>query len=320
MPSQPPAMPQAARPQMGLGEWALLILLAAVWGGSFFFVAVAVKEFPPLTVVLLRVALAALTLHVLVRLFRVALPRAPQIWGALFVMGFVNNAVPFTLIVWGQTHIGAGLASIINATTPLFTVLVAHVATSDEKLSPGRLAGIGCGLAGVVVMIGPDALAGLGGDVFGQIAILGAALSYGIAAVYGRRFKRMGVAPMATATGQVTCSTLILLPLALAVDQPWTLAMPSWQAWGAVLGLSVVATALAYLMFFRLLASAGATNISLVTLLVPVSAILLGALVLGERLGAAEFGGLALIALGLAAIDGRPIGWLRRGRATTSPR
>ena len=225
-------MTSPASPRMSPLDWSLLLALSILWGGSFFFVGVAVKALPPFTIVLLRVMIAALALHIVLRATRTAMPRDGRIWLAFFGMGVLNNAIPFSLIVWGQTHIASGLASILNATTPLFTVLVAHALTSDERLTKGRIAGVLVGLAGVVVLIGPQALAGLGHDVLAQLAILGAALSYGFAAIFGRRFKRMGVPPLATATGQVTASSVLLLPIAMLVDRPWTLRL----AWTAGLG------------------------------------------------------------------------------------
>lgn len=291
--------------RMTFFDWCLLLALSILWGGSFFFVGVAVTALPPFTIVLLRVAIAAVALHLVLRMTRAAMPWDGRTWLAFFGMGLLNNAIPFSLIVWGQTHIASGLASILNATTPLFTVLVAHVLTTDERLSKNRVAGVLIGLAGVVVLIGPQALAGLGEDVLAQLAILGAALSYGFATIFGRRFKRMGVPPLATAAGQVTASSLMLLPVALLIDRPWNLPAPGLPVWGAILGLALLSTALAYVVFFRILASAGAVNLSLVTFLIPVSAIVLGALILGERMVATDFVGLALIGLGLAAIDGR---------------
>lgn len=294
---------------MGPLEWAMLLALSVLWGGSFFFTALAVRELPPLIIVTLRVGLAALLLLAVNRFLGVALPRDRRIWAAFLGMGLLNNAVPFCLIVWGQTHIASGLAAILNATTPLATVVVAHLLTPDEKMTGNRLAGVLVGLLGVVVMLGPSLLGGLGTNLLAQLACLAAALSYACAGVYGRRFQRMGVPPLTTATGQVTASTLLLLPVALAVDQPWTLAAPSLVTWGAVLGIAALSTALAYVLYFRILATAGATNLLLVTFLIPVSAILLGALVLGERLAALQLIGMALIAAGLAAIDGRLLRW-----------
>ncbi len=295
---------------MGPLEWALLVLLSVLWGGSFFFAEVALVELRPFTVVFGRVALAALTLMALVYLTGGRMPADRRLWGAFFVMGLVNNFIPFSLIVWGQTQITGGLASILNATTPVFTVLIAHFFTQDERLTVGRLSGVALGIAGVVVMIGPAALKGLGGNVLAQIAVVGAALSYGIAGVYGRRFG--GVPPLVTAAGQVTASTVLMFPVMMLLDRPWTLPMPGVETWGAVLGIALVSTAAAYVIFFRILATSGATNIMLVTLLVPVSAILLGVLILGETLEPVHIAGMVLIALGLAAIDGRALGMLRR--------
>ncbi|WGF90719.1 DMT family transporter [Marinivivus vitaminiproducens] len=290
---------------MSLADWLMLLALSGLWGGSFVFTGVAVKELPPLTIVALRVGLAALILAAALRVLRVRLPVDRQIWATFLAAGVLNNVVPFCLIVWGQTHIASGLASILNATTPFWTVLIAHALTDDEKLSGNRLAGVVIGFLGVIVMIGPATLAGLGTDVVAQLACLAAALSYALAGVYGRRFKRLGVAPMTAATGQVVASTLLLAPIAIMVDRPWTLDLPGAATIGAVAGLAALSTALAYVLYFRILASAGATNLLLVTLLIPVSAIGLGVLVLGERLGPGHLVGLAVIGVGLAAIDGR---------------
>jgi drug/metabolite transporter (DMT)-like permease len=298
-------------------EWGLLVLLSLLWGGSFFFTGVAVRELPPLTIVVLRVGLAALLLLAMVRAMGLRMPRNLADWAALGGMGLLNNAVPFCLLVWGQTRIASGLASILNATTPLWTVIIAHALTPDEKVTGKRLVGVVLGFAGVVVLIGPEALGGLSANLLAEIACLGAAVSYAFAGVYGRRFRRMGLAPMQTATGQVVASTVMLVPAALIVDRPWTLAMPDLPAWGALAGLAALSTALAYVIYFRILASAGATNLLLVTFLIPVSAIMLGATVLGERLAARDFYGMGLIGLGLLAIDGRPFGWRLRGRLTT---
>jgi drug/metabolite transporter (DMT)-like permease len=298
--------------RMTAAEWAILVALSILWGGSFLFVGVAVRELPPLTIVVVRVALAAAALFVVMRFLGVALPRERPAWAAFVGMGVLNNLVPFTLIAWGQGHLASGVASILNATTPLFTVLVAHVLTADERMSARKLAGVGVGFAGVAVMIGGAALSSLGVAVAAQIAILAAALSYAFAGVYGRRFKAMGVAPVATAAGMLAASSLMLTPVMLIVDRPWTLPAPSGAAAGALAALALLSTALAYILYFRLLASAGATNLLLVTFLIPVSAILLGITLLGERLEPRHFAGMALIGLGLAAIDGRL--FMRGGR------
>ena len=285
-------------------EWALLIFLGLVWGGSFFFNGVAVRELPPATFVALRVALAAAVVSGLLAARRLPWP-GREGWAVAFGMGMLNAALPFCLIVWAQTRIESGTASILNATTPLFTALAAHLLLRDERLTPGRVAGLAAGLAGVAVLIGPDAIRGLGGDVLAQAAVVAAAVSYAFAAVLGRSYARLGVAPMAAAAGQLICAAAVLAPVALMVDRPWTLAPPSAATWGAVLGIALLSTALAYVLLFRLLATAGATNTSLVTLVVPVSAVLLGVLFLGERLHPEQAVGMALIAGGLLVSDGR---------------
>lgn len=313
-------MTQAAiQKTMTASDWALLALLSIVWGGSFLFVGVAVRELPPLTIVALRVVTAASALLLTLRLMGVDLPRTRQVWAAFLGMSILNNVIPFTLIVWGQSHIASGLASILNATTPLFTVIVAHYLTDDERLTGQRFAGVIVGVAGVAVMIGAAAFASLDASILAQLAVLGAALSYGFSGVFGRRFKTMGIPPLATAAGQVTVSSAILLPAALIVDRPWTLAMPSTGAIVSLAALGLVSTAFAYLIFFRLLARAGATNVGLVTFLIPVSAILLGVLVLGETLAVRHMAGMALIGAGLILIDGRLLSGLKARLSIKEP-
>ncbi len=300
------AEPQSAiNPSMGVIEWVMLLTLSVLWGGSFFFVGVAVTALPTLSIVVLRVGLAALTLWAIILVMRRPIPMTSEVWIAFFGMGLLNNVVPFGLIVWGQQTIASGLASILNATTPLFTVIVAGLLLSDERMNALKLIGVTIGFVGVIIMIGVDALSGLTGNVWAQIAILGGALSYAFAGVYGRRFKRLGVDPLLTAAGQVTASTIVLAPVAILIDRPWNLPMPTVSIWSAIVGLAVLSTALAYILYFQILRRAGATNLLLVTFLIPVSAILLGSLVLGERLGWVHAAGMALIGLGLAAIDGR---------------
>ena len=293
---------------MALRVWLWLLSLTVLWGGSFFFAKVALAELGPFTVAFARVSLAALALALVVPL------RQDAPWRTYFAMGFLNNALPFSLIFWGQTEIAVGLASIINATTPLFTLVVAHFLTPDEKIDRTKIAALLIGLAGVVVLIGPDALIG-GSALWAQMACLGAALSYAFAGVYGRRFRRMGIAPAEAAAGQVTASAVLILPIMLVVDQPWTLsAPPSLTVSLALAGLALLSTALAYVLYFRILAAAGATNLLLVTLLIPVPATLLGSAVLGEQLEPGHFAGMALIGLGLVLIDGRIAGALRAAK------
>jgi drug/metabolite transporter (DMT)-like permease len=294
---------------MSVTDWVLLLALSLLWGGSFFFAQIAVAEVPPLTLAVLRVGFAALLLAVAVRAAGQRVPFA-RLWPSFAIMGLTNNAIPFTLFFWSQTQIPSGLASILNATTPLFTVLVAHLATHDDKLTPARLVGLIAGFGGVVTMIGPDLLKELGINVAAQLACLLAAFSYAIGGVYGRRFRYES--PLLVATGQLTASTLVLLPLAIVIDRPWLIPTPSASASVAVILLAALSTALAYLIFFRILARAGATNVMLVTFLIPITAILLGTFVLGESLEPQHFAGMAAIAIGLAAIDGRPARYLAR--------
>jgi drug/metabolite transporter (DMT)-like permease len=291
-------------PAMGATEWGLLILLSMLWGGSFYFFKVLVEALPPFTVVLGRVGLAAVALNLFLLAKGERMPTSPLLWRRFLVMGLLNNVVPFTLIVFGETRISSGLASILNATTPLFTVIVAHALTKSERLTVAKAAGVLLGFLGVAALIGPDALSGLGrSDGLGAAACLLAALAYAFAGVYGRRFK--GVPPLKVATGQITASTIILAPIAAVFDKPWTLAAPGPQVWAAFAGIAIFSTALAYLLYFRILATAGATNLLLVTFLLPVSALLLGVFALGEAIPARAFLGMALIGAGLAAIDGR---------------
>ena len=291
--------------RMNQNEWLMLLLLSVLWGGSFFFAGVLIRTMPPFTIVFLRVGLAALILNALVRALGKRMPVSPSLWRAFFGMGLLNNAIPFCLVVWSQGYIASGLAAILNATTPISTVMIAHLLTPDEKMTGNRFVGVMIGFIGVAVLIGPDSLKGLGTNVLAQVAVLMAAVCYAFAGVFGRRFKAMGIDPIVTATGQVTASAVLLFPVAMLIDHPWTLGMPALPAWAAIVGSSVFSTALGYILYFRLLATAGATNLLLVTFLIPVSAIIMGAFGLGEHLDVRHFAGLGLIGAGLAAIDGR---------------
>jgi drug/metabolite transporter (DMT)-like permease len=299
-------MTAAAQRAMTAREWGLLGLLSLLWGGSYFFVGVAIAEIPPLTLVTLRVGIAAALLWVSAPVLGVAPPRSMKALGALAVLGFGNNAVPFALITWGQTHLASGLASILVAATPLFTVLAAHALTAEEKLSGLKLFGTLGGMAGVAWLIGPDLLfGGASSNAWAELALLAAALSYALSAIYARRMPSLGLKPIDVAAGQATAATVFLAPLALFIDKPWTLPLPSGPVVASVLAIAAFSTALAFIVYFRILAGAGATNVLLVTLLTPATAVILGALFLHERLMTHQFLGFALIAAGLAFIDGR---------------
>lgn len=293
--------------QMSASNWGTLMFLAFIWGGSFFFNGIAVQELPTLTIVALRVTLAAVFLWIYVIAIGLRIPTSLGVWAALAVMGVINNAIPFTFIVYAQTSISSGLASILNATTPLFTILVAGTLLTDERFSLRKIIGVVIGFGGVFVMMGTSAFHGQSDTIIAQCASLVAAVSYGFAATFGRRFARMGVHPILVATGQVTWSSLILWPIAFWIDAPLSLPMPSMSVWWALIGLALVSTSLAYVLYFKLLQSSGATNLSMVTFLVPVSAIILGILFLGEHLTAPQLIGMGLIGLGLLVIDGRII-------------
>ena len=224
-------------------------------------------------------------------------------------MGALNNLIPFSLIVWGQTHIESGLASILNATTPIFSVVLAHFLTREERLTANRITGVTIGWIGVAMLIGIESLRGFGIEVMGQLAVVGATFSYACAAIYGRRFK--GINPLIVATGMLCGSTIMMTPLALVIEQPWNLS-PGITTLMALFGLAAVSTSLAYIIYFQVLATAGPTNLLLVTFLLPVSAILLGVVVLAERLAWNAFTGMGLIFIGLIAIDGRLLKMFKR--------
>ena len=290
--------------------WLLLIVLSVLWGGSFFFAEVALKELEPLTIVFGRVSLAALALIGFVYLSGERMPGGLKAWGPFFIMGGLNNLIPFSLIVWGQTHIDSGLASVLNATTPLFTVALAHLLTADEKLSANKGLGIVCGIVGVAVLIGPDALDGLGGQVWGKVAVLAGAVSYAFAGIYGRRLGHLPTS--VAAAGMLSGSSVMMLPLVMMVGTPMAAATAGASTLLSVAGLALLSTALAYMIYFHILARAGATNLLLATFLIPVSALALGILVLGERLSPAAALGMGLIFIGLAAVDGRLLKKLSR--------
>jgi drug/metabolite transporter (DMT)-like permease len=299
---------------MNRSDWLILLVLAFIWGGAFMFIGVAVRHVPPLTYVWLRLSIAAVAMLLFLKVKGQPLGLPREVWGSMLLLALLNNAVPFTLFGWGQTHIASGLASILNATTPIWGVVVAHLFTHDERMTPRKIAGVLLGFAGVATMIGPALLTDIGTDGLAQLACITASLSYALAAVWARRFKAMGLSPMSVTTGQLTAGSAMMLPVALIVDQPWTHPFPPLAAWGAIVALALACTALGYVMYFRLIDSAGATNALLVTLLVPPVAIFLGATFLGETLAPQDFFGLGLIAIGLAAIDGRVLRALSKRR------
>ncbi len=284
-------------------EWGLLLLLSAIWGGSFYFFAILIKEIPVFTIVFFRVFLAAAALWLVVLAKRLKTPQGWAQWKNYFVMGMINNVIPFSLIVWGESRVAPGLAAVLNATTPFFTVLIAHVFTANERLSWNRLAGALTGLLGVAALVGVDSIKSLGSDLMMQLAIVLASVFYGFSAVWARRFSTMP--PIVNAASQTTASSIMIFPLMMVFDHPWALPVPSSLAIFSQLGLALLCTAVAYILFFTILKRAGSTNISLVTFLVPISAIILGATLLNEQITLNHILGMAVIGIGLSLIDGR---------------
>ncbi len=284
------------------GDWVRLALLSVLWGGSFFFVGVAVKELPPLTIVFIRVGLAALLLLPLIRIYRIRTPPTLAGWRPFIIMALLNNVLPFSLLVSGQTMIASGLASVINAMTPVFTVLVL-AAFGEERLIPRRIVGVLVGLAGVIVLRGFD-LHFDSQQSLGILLCLGATIVFGFSALWAKR-QLHGVEPLAAATFQLICSGIMMFVLCMLFERPWQLAAPHLTTWLALGGLAALSTSLAYILFFQIIRGSGPGNVMLVTLLVPVTAIALGYVVLDEVVTPREIMGAMIIASGLLIMDGR---------------
>lgn len=299
-------------PRLGLQAWLLILLLSLPWAGSFIFFRLLAHEIPSLTIAFGRVAIAGVAL---LAALAIAGQRPVVRWRDFLVMGLLNNAIPFSLFAWAEIRITSGEAAILNATAPIFTGIVLHL-FGAERLTVARMAGAVLGFIGVAVLTGADALA-LDGDFAARLACLGAALSYAFTALWARRIAP--TAPMHAATAQCLCSAAILAPFMLLIDRPWTLPPPGLATWGALAGIALVSTAAAYVVFFRIVALAGSANVMLVTFLVPVSALAMGSLFLGEPVTPRALAGMALIAAGLAAIDGRVLSLPRRARARSAP-
>ena len=298
---------------MDLKSFLMLLMLAAVWGGSFFFAEVALQELPPLTITFHRVLWAIPILWVIVWTKGIKAPRSLRVWGAYLVMGALNNAIPFSLIFWGQTQIDSGLASILNATTAMITAVVAGLLLADEPLTPQKLLGAALGLAGVAFIMGPEAVTSFDPGNLAQLAILGAAVSYAFAGVWGKT-KLSDQPPLMNALGMLIGTTILMIPVVLLIDGVPSMDL-SASVWGALLGVAVLSTALGYVLYFAILAQAGAANLLLVTLLIPPFAIGLGVLLLGEQMMAEAWIGFGIIALGFAVTDGRLWGMIRKQSA-----
>lgn len=292
--------------KMGSTEWLLLVILSVIWGGSFFFAKIALVEIQPLMLVFLRVTLAAIALFLIIKFSHQSIPTSMRVWKPFLIMGVLNNLIPFSLLFWSQGHISSSLASIFNASVPIFTIVIAHFTTEDEHISKQKALGVLLGLLGVALMIGVDIKTDVNiWIILAMLACVGAAFSYGCASVYGRSFQQLQVEPIVVAFGQVTASALIMFIWLMLTGTKLTIMTLSSATIGSVLALALVSTALAYVIFFRILAKGGATNVSLVTFLMPVNAIILGVTFLNEQLKLSHIIGMFIIFMGLIAIDGR---------------
>ena len=296
--------------KFNLKSGSMLAALAIVWGGSFFFAEIALNEVPPLTVAMHRVFWAVPVLLLIVYWRGERLPLAPRAWLPFVVMGALNNAIPFSLIFWGQTTIESGLAAILNSTTAFFGVVVAGLLLAEERITANKVVGAGLGFIGVAVIMGFDSLLQFDAQNIAQLAVLGAAFSYSLAGVWGRRYMA-DFSPAVSALGMLVGSNLVLLPIVLLTDGVPGFSL-STGVWAALLTLAVLSTALAYLLYFSILALAGAANLLLVTLLIPPVAVGLGATFLGEAIGEQAYLGFVLIVVGLIVTDGRVLQALRR--------
>jgi drug/metabolite transporter (DMT)-like permease len=294
-----------AAPKLDGNGWLLIGILAILWGGAFFLIEVGLRSYPPISLVFMRLALAVPPMWIAMRLMGERLPTSPRIWGLLTIVGALNCALPFVLFFWGQQYLDSGYASILNATTPLWGVITAHFLTSDEKATPARIIGVLTGMAGIIVMVGPEAIKGLSNNLLAQIACIVSTLFYSFAAIYGRRLSQTALTPMAVATGQTMAAAVLMIPVVLFFDQPWSMTMPRLDSTLAGITLALFSTALAYTLYFRLIDRAGASNAQLVAFLMPILAVILGIAFLGEHLNQGQIIGAVLIAFGLVIIDGR---------------
>ncbi len=300
----------APQKTLSLAAWVSLISLALIWGASFLCFALGLRELNVYTLVAHRVFWGGLALWGVVFAMRIPLPKSLKTWGALLIMGLLNNAIPFSLIAWGQTHIESGLASILNGSTAIFGILIAAMVFSDERLTPRKLIGVAIAFLGVCITIGFDELQNLDIRSLAQLALLGASFAYGCAASWGRRTLQ-SLHPIMAATGMLTGASLIMVPLALFIDGTPSFNL-SFVTYASIFFLAIPAASIAYLLYYHALNLAGSGNLSLVTLLVPPTAVFWGAVVLDESLPASAYLGFIVIALGMIILDGRAIRRLLR--------
>ncbi|MCP4425943.1 MAG: DMT family transporter [Chloroflexi bacterium] len=299
---------------MRLKNFLWILLLAAIWGPSFLFIKVAVQELPPITLVTVRIGLASLTLYLILRLQGRKLPGWGRIWRHFAVMGFFASAFPFVLFSWGELYVDSALASILNGTTPIFTVVLAHFLVADDRMTPAKLVGTLLGFTGLLAIVAPTLAGGMRAETFGLLAMATAALCYAATIIYSRRYLR-GLPPLVAPAAQLLMAALFLLPVSLIVDRPFTLSLPSWPAIGSVLALSLLGTAVAYVVYYNVIERMNATELSMVTYLIPIFGVALGIIVLGEQPGWTAYVGSALILLGVMTVNGVfRFRWRRIGR------
>lgn len=305
---------------MGWRNFIWLLFLASLWGPSFLFIKVAVGEIPPITLAMMRVGLASILLYLILRVQGRNLPRPGPIWRNFAVMGFFANALPFALFSWGEIHIDSALAAILNGTTPLFTIVLAHLFIADDRLTPLKTGGILLGFGGLLMLIAPSLFEGVRATTWGLLAITLAAASYGVGIVYARK-KLRGLPPLVGPAAQLTMATLYLLPLSLLIERPLAMPAPSWAAIGSLLALATMGTAIAFVVYYHVMEQTSATYLSMVTYLVPVFGVILGVVVLNEQPGWNAYLGCALILLGVMVVNGvfKRVNWRRPIEAMVRP-
>jgi drug/metabolite transporter (DMT)-like permease len=297
-----------------------LIVMALLWGPSFLFMKVAVEEIPPVTMIAVRLSLAAIVLYAVLRSQGRTLPKWGPIWKDFTIMGLFSNALPFVLLSWGEQFIDSALAAILIGTTPIFTVILAHLFTADDHLTPAKIVGLTLGFGGLVVLVSPALMAGVEATTWGLLAAVLAAASYGAGIVYGQQRLR-GLPPLVGPTAQVMTAALLLLPLSFLIERPYAIPVPSWTTLGSLLGLALLGTALAYIVYYRTMERTSATVLSTVTYIVPVVATILGVVVLKEQLDWNAYLGFGMILLGVMVVNGviQLTGWRQLTGATSRP-
>ena len=297
---------------MKLRNFLLLILLAALWGPSFLFIKVAVADIPPLTLVVGRVGIGAVLLYAFLRWQGRSLPRSPSIWKHVAFVAFFHNALPFVLFGWGEQYIDSAMASILNGTTPLFTIVLAHFFVADDRLTGAKVGGVLLGFGGLLLLIAPSLAAGLQVTTLGLLAVAFASACYGVAIVYTRNHMR-GLPPLVAPTAQMIMATIYVLPFSLLLEQPFSLPAPSPASLGSLLALGVLGTAVAFIVYYRLMETADPSYVSMVTYVIPVIGVILGVVILSERLTWNAYAGCALILLGVVIVNGvfKELPWRR---------